>query len=232
MLTLSRPLSKIEPIMSSPIAAFFDLDNTIIPGAAIERDYFLLLWRHGVVGVHDFFKSALWLMRKIPPFSLDPLRRHKPYLVGKSVATIESQAQAFFWEKVCPRISEHARSAIEAHRAENHHIVLLTGSPDFLVEPLATFLKIEQVAAGRLERGDMVYTGHMIDPYPYRDGKRVVAAQLATDKGYDLRQCYMYGDSPGDLPVLEAVGNPRVVNPIRGMARIARRRGWPILRWR
>jgi phosphoserine phosphatase len=41
----------------------------------------------------------------------------------------------------------------------------------------------------------------------------------------------MYGDSPGDLPVLETVGHPRVVNPIRGMVRIARRRGWPILQW-
>ena len=232
MLTLSRLLSRIESIMPNQIAAFFDLDNTIIPGPAIERDYFLLLWRQGVVGARDFLKSALWLMRKTPPFSLDPLRQHKPYLEGKSVATIESQAQAFFWEKVCPRISEHARKAIEAHRAENHHIVLLTGSPDFLVEPLATFLKIEQVAAGRLDRNGLVYTGHMIDPYPYRDGKRVVAEQLAAHHGLDLRQCYMYGDSPGDLPVLEAVGNPRVVNPIRGMARVARRRGWPILRWR
>ena len=218
--------------MAPQIAAFFDLDNTIIPGRAIERDYFLLLRRQGLVGIRDFARSALWLLREIPPFSLDPLRRHKPYLAGKLVATIESQARAFFWEKVCPRISEDARRAIEAHQAQNHRIVLLTGCPDFLVEPLATFLKIEQIAAGRLERNGPVYTGHMIDPYPYRHGKRVVAEQLAADHGFDLSASYMYGDSPGDLPVFEAVGHPRVVNPIRGMARIARRRGWPVLRWR
>jgi len=202
MLTLSRLLSRIESIMPPQIAAFFDLANTIIPGPAIERDYFFLLWRPGVVDARDFFKSALWLIQKTPPFSLDPLRRHKPYLAGKSVATIESHAAAFFWEKVCPRISEHARGAIEAHRAQNHRIVLLTGSPDFLVQPLATFLKIEQVAAGQLDRGGALYTGRMIDPYPYRHGKRVVAEQLATEHGFDLRQCYMYGDSPGDLPLL------------------------------
>lgn len=218
--------------MSPRIAAFFDLDNTIIPGPAIERDYFLLLWRDGVVGARDLIKSALWLMRKIPPFSLDPLRGHKPYLAGKSVSVIESEAQGFFWEKVCPRISERARRVIEEHRRQNHRVVLLTGSPDFLVEPLATFLKIEQVAAGRLDRNGTEYTGRMIDPYPYRLGKRLVAEQLAAEHGFDLRHCYMYGDSPGDLPVLEAVGHPRVVNPIRGMARIARRRGWPILHWR
>ena len=218
--------------MAPPIAAFFDLDNTIIPGPAIERDYFFLLWRQGLVGVRDFTKSALWLLRNIPPFSLDPLRRHKPYLAGKPVAEIESQARAFFWEKVCPRISEDARRVIEEHQAQNHHVVFLTGSPDFLVEPLATFLKIDQIAAGRLERNGTLYTGAMLDPYPYRHGKRVVAEQLAAKQGFDLSTCYMYGDSPGDLPVLESVGHPRVVNPIRGMGRIARQRGWPVLRWR
>jgi HAD superfamily hydrolase (TIGR01490 family) len=218
--------------MTPHIAAFFDLDNTIIPGPAIERDYFLLLWREGLVGIKDFAKSALFLLRAIPPFSLDPLRRYKAYLAGKPAAPIEALAMGFFWESVCARISEQAREAIEEHRAQNHRIVLLTGSPEFLVEPLATFLKIEEVAAGRLIRNDGVYTGEMSDPFPYRTGKRLVAEQLAAKHGIDLRASYMYGDSPGDLPVLEAVGNPRVVNPIRGMARVARRRGWPILNWR
>jgi len=217
--------------MAPRIAAFFDLDNTIIPGPAIERDYVLLLWRQGLVGVRDFAKSILLLMREVPPFSLDPLRRCKPYLAGKPVATIAAQARGFFWERVCPRISEHARLAIEEHRARNHRVVLLTGSPDFLVEPLATLLKIDEVVAGRLSRDGDLYTGRMIEPYPYREGKRLVAEQLAARHGFDLRGCYMYGDSPGDLPVLEVVGNPRVVNPIRGMARVARQRGWPILRW-
>src|SRR5438445_12631406 len=105
--------------MAPRIAAFVDLDNTIIPGPAIERDYFFLLWRQGLVGKRDFAKSALWLLRNIPPFSLDPLRRHKPYLAGKPVAAIESQARAFFWETLCPRTSEDARRAIQAHWASN-----------------------------------------------------------------------------------------------------------------
>jgi len=108
---------------------------------------------------------------------------------------------------------------------------LLTGCPEFLVSPLATFLKIEEVAAGRLERNGLTYTGRMLAPYPYREGKRIVAERLAAEQGLDLSASYMYGDSPGDLAALEAVGNPRVVNPIRGMDRIARRRGWRILHW-
>jgi len=217
--------------MGSHIAAFFDLDNTIVPGPAVEHRYFRLLWRQGLVGPMDLVRSAAVLLRNIPPLSFDPLRRYKAYLAEKPAAAVEASAQSFFWEHVCPRISEQARRAIEEHRAQGHRLILLTGSPDFIVEPLATYLKIDQVEAGRLEKSGGLFTGRMVAPYPYRHGKRLVAERLAAEQGLDLTASYMYGDSPGDLPILEAVGHPRVVNPIRGMRRIARRRGWPILRW-
>ena len=217
--------------MTSRIAAFFDLDNTIVPGSAIEHPYFRLLWRRGLVGPKDLLRSVAVLLRDIPPFSFDPLRRYKAYLAGKPIESIEAPAQYFFWEHILPRISEQARRALEEHRAQGHRLVLLTGCPDFLVDPLATYLKLDHVIAGRLERADTVFTGGMVDPYPYREGKRLAAVRLAAEQGLDLGASFMYGDSPGDLPALEAVGHPRVVNPIRGMTRIARRRGWPILYW-
>lgn len=217
--------------MSSHIAAFFDLDNTIVPGPSIEHPYFRLLWRQGLVGPRDLVRSAAALARGIPPFTFDPLRRFKAYLAEKSIAAVEAPAQSFFWEHVCPRISEQARQAIEQHRAQGHRLVLLTGSPEFLVVPLATYLKMDEVVAGQLERCGMTFSGRMLEPYPYRLGKRVAIERLAAEHDVDLARSYMYGDSPGDLPALESVGHPRVVNPIRGMGRIARRRGWPILRW-
>src|SRR5439155_8265935 len=107
--------------------------------------------------------------------------------------------------QVCPRISEHARRAIKEHRAQGHRLVLLTGSPDFLVAPLATYLKMDHVIAGRLERADTVFTGRMVEPYPYREGKRLAAVRLAAEEGLTLGDSFMYGDSPGDLPMLETV---------------------------
>ena len=46
-----------------------------------------------------------------------------------------------------------------------------------------------------------------------------------------LEHCYFYSDSYTDLPMLEAVGYPRVVNPDLRLRRLARRRGWPVLDW-
>lgn len=217
--------------MASRIAAFFDLDNTIVPGPAIEYRYVRALWRQGVVGPMDLVRSAADLLRNIPPFSFDPLRRFKAYLAGKSVTAVDAATTNFFLEQVCSRISEQARVAINAHRAQGHRVVLLTGSPELLVGPLAAYLKIEQVIAGRLETKGDLFTGRMIEPYPYRQGKRLEAERLAVEQNLDLAASFMYGDSPGDLPILEAVGHPHVVNPIRGMRRIAQQRGWPILSW-
>src|SRR2546428_13352551 len=199
--------------MTSRIAAFFDLDNTIVPGPAIEHPYFRLLWRRGLVGPKDLLRSVGVLLRDIPPFSFDPLRRYKAYLAGKPIESIEAPAQYFFWEHILPRISEQARRALEEHRAQGHRLVLLTGCPDFLVDSLATYLKLDHVIAGRLERADTVFTGGMVGPDPYREGKRLAAAPLAPRDGAALRARLLDGRNPGDLPAPEAGGPPRAGQP-------------------
>ncbi len=53
--------------------------------------------------------------------------------------------------------------------------------------------------------------------------------QLAAREGYALEHCYAYSDSVTDLPMLEAVGHPTVVNPDRALRKEAAARGWPVL---
>src|SRR5207237_10305894 len=105
--------------MTSRIAAFFDLDNTIVPGSAIEHPYFRLLWRQGLVGPKDLLRSVWVLLRGIPPFSFDPLRRYKAYLAGKPIESIQATAQNFYWEHTLQRILEHSRHPL----AEHHRLV-------------------------------------------------------------------------------------------------------------
>jgi phosphoserine phosphatase len=46
-----------------------------------------------------------------------------------------------------------------------------------------------------------------------------------------LSASYFYTDSISDLPLLERVGHPVAVNPDPRLARLARKRGWPIERF-
>lgn len=215
----------------SHVGAFFDVDNTLVPGLAIEVRFFRHLLQRGLVGVGEAVRSLWFLLRHMPPISLHALRERKLYLAGKQPSAIEPLAEEFVRTEICPRLSADGLAAIEAHRRAGHCLVLLTGSLDFLVAPLGAALGVTTILAARPERTQDGYTGHLLPPFPYGEGKRRLVESFAHQQQIDLKHCYAYGDSPGDLEVLQSVGYPLVVNPIRGMARIARRRGWPVARW-
>jgi HAD superfamily hydrolase (TIGR01490 family) len=221
-----------ERRLSSQIAAFFDVDNTVLPGEASEVRFFRWLWRQGVVGWPEVRASLSWLMRHLPAMSLHPLRERKLYLAGKPSQVIQPLGEEFCREQLCPCVSPAAMRAIEEHRNAGHTIVLLTGSLDFLIDPIAMALQVERCFAASLEQIDGVYTGRVTPPLPYGEGKRQLIERLAQDLSLDLSLCYAYGDSPGDFDLLRAVGHPTVVNPIRGMAHMAKRQRWPVQRWR
>jgi HAD superfamily hydrolase (TIGR01490 family) len=213
------------------VAALFDVDNTLLPGEASEIGFFRFLWRRGLVGWGELTRSAAWLAGHIPPFSLHALRERKVYLTGKRPADIESYAQEFCQAEMIGKLSLQGRARLDAHRQAGHQLILVTGAPDFLVLPLAKFLCVSTVFAAKPEELDSVYTGALIPPLPYGRGKRALILAHAQEMNLDLTGSYAYGDSPGDRDILELVGHPLVVNPIRGMARIAQRRGWPVARW-
>jgi HAD superfamily hydrolase (TIGR01490 family) len=230
----------IGPMSNSPRAAamphlragaFFDVDNTLIPGVAIEVRFFRFLWRRRLVGWSETGRSAWFLLRGIPPVSLQALRERKLYLAGKRPEVIEPLAEEFIATEIRPGLSSGGAVALRRHQDAGHRLVFITGSLDFLIAPLARALNVEAVLAARPEQRDGHYTGHLLPPFPYGEGKRRLIESFAKSHGLDLTASFAYGDSPGDVEALRAVGHPLVVNPIRGMARIARRHGWPIAKW-
>ena len=152
-------------------------------------------------------------------------------VAGKHPAAIEPLAEEFVRSRIIPLISRDGLAVLQKHQQAGHHVVLITGSLDFLIAPLAAMLNVSTVMAATPERLATGYTGNMIPPLPYGEGKRILIESLTARENMDLRECYAYGDSPGDVAVLQCVGHPQVVNPIRGMARIAKRYGWPIGKW-
>lgn len=214
------------------IAAIFDVDNTLLPGQASEVRFFRFLWKRGLVGWREIRESAGWALRRMPPLSLQPLRERKLYLAGKDAGDVESLAEEFCKGEIFPRLARQGLTRMDEHRRAGHHLVLVTGSLDFLVAPLAALLDVSTVLATKLEQDQERFTGHVRAPLPYGPGKRELIARLTRECRLDLARSFAYGDSPGDVELLQMVGHPLVVNPIRGMASIARRHGWPVQRWR
>ncbi|RMH08376.1 MAG: HAD family hydrolase [Nitrospirae bacterium] len=213
------------------VGAFFDVDNTLVPGQSIEIRFFRYLWRHGLLSPRVVRESVWYLCRNILSFSFAPLRERKIYLIGKRPEGIEPLAKWFVRSEICSRLSLKGTEALARHRQAGHQVALVSGTPEFLVKPLAHFLDIPHVLAARLEATRDGYTGRVLPPYPYGEGKRRLLEMFAATHGVDLAKSYAYGDSPGDIQALASVGHPLVVNPIRGMARVARRHRWPVAVW-
>lgn len=98
------------------------------------------------------------------------------------------------------------------------------GAPDQIVQGIADDLGFDGALGTVCEVVDGRYTGKAL---------RALHAQAKADAirslDHDLAASTAYSDSHTDLPFLEAVGSPVVVNPDRALRRIAGERGWPVL---
>ena len=66
-------------------------------------------------------------------------------------------------------------------------------------------------------------------------GGEILSAQCVVrseERGIDLENSYAYSDSHHDIPLLEAVGNPRVINPDTLLQLYAQKKHWPIYDFR
>ena len=96
-----------------------------------------------------------------------------------------------------------------------------------IVEELARELGFDGAIGSTCEIVEGVYTGRSLRP-AHAEGKAAAVRELADQEGIDLAASTAYSDSHTDLPFLEVVGNPVVVNPDRQLRVIAAERGWPV----
>jgi HAD superfamily hydrolase (TIGR01490 family) len=137
-------------------------------------------------------------------------------------------------EEYCERILvahlfPRAVELIEANREAGIEPVLVTGSPDFIVAPLARQLGIVEYAANRFVFSRGRATGRLAEPVMAGDEKAVWCAEYAATHDMDLSDCWGYADSHYDTAFLAALGHPVAVNPDRRLRAAALSRQWPVL---
>lgn len=234
-----------------PAAAFFDVDHTLVVGTSLEQCFLRQAWRE-----HALPRRALWRnvpaglqalgflpagpaqRIPIPPNLALPTRLryaflsgNKAYLRGLPLEKAREIATRSFFNEVLPRLSPRGGQRLDEHRRAGRSVILLTGTLDFLGEPLRAYLQADRMLAACPEVRDGVLTGRLSAAHPYGDQKRALLRAFAAEQGLALKACYAYADHHTDVPFMEAVGHPVAVNPDRRLAQIARERGWPIERW-
>ena len=216
-----------------PAAAFFDLDRTLISGSSAFV-FGVSAWRADMLPTTQFIKDAASALA----FKLrgdhggdvaDGVRRR---ILG-AVTGINQDSLIGLNESIVPKLLDRVRpeskQLLERHRRLGRATYIVSASPKELVEPLAKSLGMTDGIGTVSEVVDGLYTGELVGPFCYGEGKVEAIRQIASWEGFDLSQCYAYSDSISDLPMLEAVGHPVAVNPDGRLNEIALSRGWPIV---
>lgn len=215
------------------IAAFFDVDHTVLEVNSGSKwvDY---QWRSGRLTIRELLLSLKWLLQYrfgYLDYELMAKRILEGYR-GRAVAPIYEEFELFFHRDLAWSICEQARERIESHHAQGHVVALLTSATHFLSAPLARMLDVQHILCTEVEVVDGVLTGRTIEPVCYGPGKVARAEAFAREHDVDLEQSFFYSDSVSDLPMLDRVGEPRVVNPDPVLRRRARERGWAFEIWK
>jgi HAD superfamily hydrolase (TIGR01490 family) len=215
------------------VAAVFDLEGTIVASNLIES----YLWAKLSSLPRSQWSGELADLARSLPRYLRAERRDRGDFVraflrryeGADEARLTELVDDVLGEALLQRVMPEAVRRIRAHRAAGHKTILITGTVDMFVRPIAGLF--DEVVASRMHTRDGVLTGYLASPPLVDEARAAWLRQHAADHDLDLSQSYAYADSYSDRPLLEAVGSPGAVNPDPSLYRHAKRKHWRIYEW-
>jgi len=217
-------------------AAFFDLDKTIIAKSSVLA-FGKFFYREGLLSRRAIVRSAyaqvLYMLVGADESKMEEVREAMLAITrGWNQEHVASIVRETLDEVVTPIIYAEAVELIDEHKANGRKVVIVSSSPYEVVQPLARYLGADDAIATRAKLdADGNYTGEL-SFYAYGPHKATAIREMAARDGIDLAESYAYSDSITDVPLLEAVGHPVVVNPDRDLARYAREHEWEIRQFR
>lgn len=213
--------------------ALFDLDHTLLSGDSdvlwcdflmdqglLPRDEFAVRnadmetrYKAGTVGLQEFADFYVGT------------------LAGRTLQQWEPVRRQFLAEQVVPRIPQAARDVVRKHLDAGDLVVMTTATNRFITELTAEHFGIGHLLATEPEVQGDSFTGRTHGVLNMRAGKVTRLNEWLAGRGQALAQftSTAYSDSINDLPLLQAVSHPVVVDPDARLAAIARQAGWPVL---
>jgi HAD superfamily hydrolase (TIGR01490 family) len=234
------------------IAAFFDLDGTLLPLPSLERRFVAALRYRRAIPAMNYVRWMAHAVRIAPQGVARIAHTNKMYLhnveASSSTGTLAcanaahpAAASASIHQYSAPRFFPAGIDRVAWHVRQGHTVILTTGTLEPLAQQAALAVTLRLVARGltasigvcatRLEQVGGRWTGRIAGEAIIAENKARVMQRIAAQCGFELSRSYAYGDTANDRWMLGAVGRPTVINPSRKLERIARLRSWPIMRW-
>ncbi|MEM1144258.1 MAG: HAD-IB family hydrolase [Pseudomonadota bacterium] len=226
---LKSLLTAIDEAPDGPqICAIFDFDGTIISGysaIAFIREQL----RRGDLSAREFVE----LTAAMTSFGLGNISFSgmmtitTQFMRGIEEETYVELGEDLFTRQISRLVYPESRKLIQAHQRKGHTVAIISSATPYQVEPAAADLGIENVLCTQVEVENGKFTGSVIRPTCFGQGKVDAAEVLAESVNADLDDGFFYSDSTDDQLLLERIGNPVALNPSSKLRAVAKDYNWP-----
>ncbi|GGW98137.1 HAD-IB family hydrolase [Streptomyces albulus] len=217
-------------------AAFFDLDNTVMQGAALFH------FGRGLYKRHFFHKRDLarfaWqqiyfrLAGENSEHMADVRNSALSIVQGHRVAELMSIGEEIYDEYMAERVWPGTRALAQAHLDAGQKVWLVTAAPVETATIIARRLGLTGALGTVAESVGGVYTGKLVGEPLHGPAKAEAVRALAAAEHLDLSHCAAYSDSANDIPMLSLVGHPYAINPDTRLRKHAREHNWRVRDYR
>jgi HAD superfamily hydrolase (TIGR01490 family) len=217
-----------------PGAAFFDLDRTLISRSS-SLSLAPAFHRRGLLRRRDRTKARLAQLVFVR-YGAGTSRVGRTaeagmaFLEGVPVEVMREIVAEAVSSAFRPYVYRDALELFARHRERGERSFVVSAALQEIVDALVAELGLDGGLGSTAEVENGVYTGRLVRRLD-GEAKAQAIADLAAAEGIDLGESTAYSDSASDVPFLEAVGHPVVVNPDRRLRAIAAERGWRVLRF-
>jgi HAD superfamily hydrolase (TIGR01490 family) len=211
----------------------FDLDNTLLAGDS-DRNWGIFLAEQKVVEssyldesekfYNNYYDGSLDIDGFLS-FCLKPL-------IENDMSYLLELRKQFIEDKIKPIITEPGREIINQAIEDGKTVIIATATNDFVTRPIADLFNVRTLIATEFEVINQKFTGKVLNTPCFREGKVSKVKKWVDDNNFDLSKASFYSDSFNDLPLLEKVKNPVIVDGDDKLLKIGKNRNWDCISFR
>ena len=211
----------------------FDLDNTLLAGDS-DRNWGIFLAEQKVVEssyldesekfYNNYYDGSLDIDGFLS-FCLKPL-------IENDMEYLLKLRQQFIEDKIKPIVTQPGKEIINHAIKNGKTVVIATATNDFVTRPIADLFNVQTLIATEFEIKNQQFTGKVIDAPCFREGKLNKVQKWVDDNNFDLSKASFYSDSFNDLPLLEKVKTPVIVDGDDKLVEIGKNRDWDCVSFR
>ena len=211
----------------------FDLDNTLLAGDS-DRNWGIFLSEQKIVDesyldeserfYNNYYEGSLDIDGFLS-FCLRPL-------VANDMSVLLGLRDQFIEEKIKPIVTKVGKDLIDKAHSQGKEVIIATATNDFVTRPIADIFDVSVLIATEFEIKNNSFTGNVLGTPCFRDGKLDKVSRWISENNFDLSQASFYTDSFNDLPLLEKVKNPIIVDGDDKLREIGRSNNWECISFR